>query len=71
MKISKKKITKNMKIEEVIRKHPETTEVFAEHGFHCLGCVAASFESIEQGARAHGITPEELVEDLNKIINDK
>ena len=63
-----KKITKQMKIEEVIRKHPQTIEVFAKYDFHCLGCAAASFETIEQGARAHGITPEELIEDLNKVI---
>lgn len=63
-----KKITKNMKIEEVIKKHPETAGVFAKHGFHCVGCAAASFESIEDGAKAHGITSEEIVEDLNKIV---
>ena len=62
------KITKDMKIEEVIKKYPETTEVFAKYGFHCIGCFAASFESIEQGAEAHGIDVNELIEDLNKAI---
>lgn len=62
------KITKNMKIEEVLRKYPETAEVFVKHGFHCLGCIAASFESIEQGAVAHGIDVEKLIKDLNKAI---
>lgn len=66
--MSEQKITKKMKIEEVIKKYPETVEVFAKHGFHCIGCIAASFESIEDGAMAHGITPEEIVEDLNKAI---
>lgn len=64
-------IDKNMKIEEVIKKYPETIEVFAKHGFHCLGCAAASFESIEDEAKAHGITSEEIVEELNKTIHDK
>lgn len=63
-----KKITKNMKIEEVIKKYPQTTEVFAKYDFHCIGCFAASFESIEQGAVAHGIDVEELIEELNKVI---
>lgn len=62
------KITKQMKIEEVIRKYPQTAEIFAKHGFHCIGCVAASFENIEQGANAHGIDVDELIEDLNKTI---
>jgi len=63
-----KKITKQMKIDEVIKKHPKTAEVFIKHGFHCIGCVVASFESIEQGANAHGINVEKLIGDLNKAI---
>ena len=62
------KIDKNMKIDEVLRKYPKTVTVFAKHGFQCVGCVAASFESIEQGAEAHGIDIEELIKDLNKAI---
>lgn len=57
-----------MKIEEVLKKYPETLSVFAKFGIHCINCVAASFESIEDGAKAHGITAEELVEELNKVI---
>jgi len=65
-----KKINKEMKIEEVIKRYPDTREVFVKFGFHCIGCAAASFESIEDGAKAHGITPEELIEELNKAIHD-
>ena len=63
-----KKIDKNMKIEEALKKYPETAEVFGKYGFHCLGCAAASFESIEQGAMAHGIDVEKWIEDLNKAV---
>lgn len=63
-----KKIDKNMKIDEVLKKYPETAEVFTKHGFHCIGCVAASFESIEQGATVHGVDVKELVKDLNKVV---
>lgn len=61
-------ITKDMKIDEVIKKHPETLEVFEKFGFHCVGCVIANLENIEDGAVVHGIDPEELVEELNKVI---
>jgi len=64
------KITEDMKIEDVVKKYPQTAEVFAKHGFHCIGCVAASFESIEQGAMAHGIDIKELIDDLNKAIKE-
>lgn len=63
-------IAKKMKIEEVIKKYPETVEVFEKFGIHCIGCIAASFESIEQGAKAHGINPEELVEELNETVKN-
>lgn len=61
-------ITKEMKINEVIGKYPETLEVFERFGFHCVGCLGASFESIEDGAVVHGIDVEELIEELNKVI---
>ncbi len=64
-----KKITKQMKIDEVIKKYPQTAKVFEKYEFHCLGCAAASFESLEQGALAHGINVEKLVKDLNEAIN--
>lgn len=63
-----KKITKEMKIEEILEKHPESVEIFLKHGFHCLGCAAASFENLEDGAKAHGIDAEKLVEELNREI---
>lgn len=66
----KEKITKDMRIKEVVEKYPKTLEVFAKYEFHCIGCPAASFETIEDGAKAHGVTVEELIEDLNKSIKD-
>ncbi len=62
------KITREMKIDEVLKKYPKTEEIFAKNDFHCVGCAAASFESIAQGAVAHGIDVEKLVEDLNNAI---
>lgn len=61
-------VTKSMSIGEVVQKHPETIPVFMQHGLHCLGCAIASFESIEQGAQAHGIDTDALVTGLNDAI---
>jgi hybrid cluster-associated redox disulfide protein len=66
-----KKITKEMKIEEILQTHPESVEVFLKHGFHCLGCAAASFENIEDGAKAHGIDIDKIVEELNEVVDKK
>ena len=61
-------ITKEMGIMEVVQKYPQTVEVFQSAGMGCLGCAAARFENIEQGAGAHGIDVDKLIEALNKAI---
>jgi len=34
----------------------------------CLGCAAAHFENIEQGAKAHGMDVDKLMEALNAAV---
>jgi hybrid cluster-associated redox disulfide protein len=66
-------ITKETNIAELLNAHPQTAQVFLEYGLHCVGCMAASFDTIEQGAVSHGIDEEtlsNLVEDLNLVINE-
>ena len=62
------KITKQMGIQEVVDKYPQTVAVFFKHGLGCLGCAAAHFETIEQGAMAHGLNVDALITDLNKVV---
>lgn len=61
-------ITKVMTIEEVVSQYPESMMVFMRHGLHCVGCHVSAFESIEEGAMAHGINVDALVSDLNKVV---
>lgn len=61
-------ITKEMVIGQVLRAYPQTAEVFMELGMHCLGCPSATMESVEGAAITHGKDPDELVEELNKVI---
>ena len=37
-------------------------------GLGCSRCMAAHFETIGQGAGAHGIDVDALIEDINKVI---
>ena len=60
-------ITKDMSIMEVVQKYPDTAAVFMQSGMGCLGCAAARFENIEQGAMAHGIDIDALMDGLNKV----
>ena len=61
-------ITKEMPIGDVVQKYPETIPVFLQHGLMCFGCAIARFEDIEQGAVAHGIDVDTLVQDLNAAV---
>ena len=61
-------ITKEMGIMEVVQNYPETIPVFQEFGMGCIGCAAAHYETIEQGASAHGMDIPALIEALNKAI---
>ena len=72
---SKKKeevlIKKDMPIGEVVQKYPGTAEVMFRYGMHCIGCHVAAFETVEQGALAHGIDVDKFMEDLNKAAKKK
>ena len=61
-------ITKDMSIMDVVQKYPDTAEVFMNSGMGCLGCAAARFENIEQGALAHGIDIDSLMDGLNSVV---
>ena len=66
--MSETKITEDMNIREVIEKYPETVSVFAKYNMGCIGCIAASFESLKDIAAVHGTDVEAFVKDLNEAI---
>ena len=61
-------ITKDMSIGDIVDQYPETVSVFISHGLGCIGCAIAQFETLEEGAMAHGIDVEALIKDLNKSL---
>ncbi|MDI7277558.1 MAG: DUF1858 domain-containing protein [Anaerolineae bacterium] len=64
-------ITRDMAIAEVVQKYPQTVPVFLAHGLMCFGCAIARFENVEQGAKAHGIDVDALMEDLNAAATEQ
>jgi hybrid cluster-associated redox disulfide protein len=66
------KIIKNMNISEVIEKYPDAIQVFLMYGLSCIGCGFSEFETIEEGAKGHGMDDELIdimIEDANKVID--
>lgn len=64
-------ITKDTKILEVVEQYPESVYVFQNHGLGCVGCLFANFETLGEGAAAHGLDVDKLVEDLNALGDKK
>ena len=74
MKTNKKQkcqITKKMTFAEIIQKHSELGEFLLEKGMHCIGCPMSQQESLEDGCKAHGLNPDEIVKELNEKLNKK
>lgn len=59
-------IDKDLTIAELLQQKPETAQVFMKHGMPCLGCIAASGETVAQAAAAHGIDLVALIKDLEE-----
>lgn len=64
------KITKDMTIREVLERDVNTAEIFMASGMHCVGCPAASGESIEEASMVHGIDADVLVGKLNEFLGE-
>jgi len=47
-------ISRKTPIGELVLNHPVSASVLLEHGFHCIGCGLAAYETLEEGAAAHG-----------------
>ena len=60
-------ITRSMRIEEVIKRYPNTIDTFQRFGLRCTGCCASAFEDIEEGALSHGIELSTLLNELNRV----
>jgi hybrid cluster-associated redox disulfide protein len=72
--VGKALITGKTLIGEAVEKHPATVAVLLKHGFHCVGCHVAAYESIDAGAAAHGLGEKEirkLLADLNRAAAKK
>lgn len=61
-------ISGEMSILDIVNTYPQVIQVFRAYGLGCIGCLAARYESLAQGAEVHGIDLEDLLNDLNAAI---
>lgn len=60
------KISKDTKIGDIIQEEPSKADVLLQAGMHCVGCIAATGETLEEACMVHGIDVEDVLEELNK-----
>lgn len=68
MKKQNKAINKKMKFSELMERYPEISEMLIKRGMHCLACPVSNDETIEEGALAHGINPDNLIKEIKMEI---
>ena len=64
-------VTKDMKISEIIMQYPEAVPILMGYGLHCVGCHLSDIDTLENGAKIHGIDDETLnmmIKDINTIL---
>jgi len=68
---SKNKIKKENMIGDIVENNPKAVELLAEYGLYCIGCPLGQFETLEEGARVHGMSDKEIekmIEEINAQI---
>lgn len=61
-------ITKDTIIGDILTVAPQAAPLFLAIGMHCLGCPASRGETVEQACMVHGVDPDELLAEVNKLI---
>ena len=67
--ITRREITKDTSLADIVNINPNASELLFEIGLHCIGCAMSGMETLEEGCLAHGMSKKdinELVKRLNK-----
>lgn len=69
--MSDARISKDMLINDIINVDEGIIAILTAAGMHCVGCMAAAGESLEEAAMVHGLNVDELVEGINTYLSKK
>lgn len=67
-------VTKDVSIMELVEKYPDVIPVLMGYGLHCVGCSFSKFDTLENGAKIHGISGEDfemMLKDVNFIVSSE
>jgi hybrid cluster-associated redox disulfide protein len=55
-------------VADVLHEAPETLRVFLDHRMRCVGCPIASFHTVADACREHGVDPARVLADLRAAV---
>lgn len=64
-------VTRDTNLGDLAKSYPQAAAIMLDYGLHCVGCFANAYDTIETGARIHGMTEtevEEMIERLNGAV---
>lgn len=56
---------------DVALESPRTAELLNEYGLHCMNCLFNRFDTVETGAKLHGMTEaqiQEMIKEINTLL---
>lgn len=60
-------LTYDLTVSEVLRRWPQTAEVFLHRRMACVGCAIAPFETISEVCEIYKLNPEEFLQELQDV----
>lgn len=63
-------ISKDMLVSEIVEKSPKAVELLSLYGLHCTNCFFNSSDTIENGAKMHAMTDDDI-DSMIIEINDE
>lgn len=64
-------VNKNMNIVEILGINDGIADILMDSGMHCLGCIMAHGETLEQACAVHGIDADELTGKINAFLAEQ
>jgi hybrid cluster-associated redox disulfide protein len=65
------KIEPEMKVEDTLKRWPETIPVFIKYRMGCVGCAMASFESLSGAAKIYKLPIQNFISELRQAAGSE
>lgn len=64
-------VTKDMAINDILNIDGNIAPILMGMGMHCVGCMAAQGETLEEAAMVHGLDADQIEKQINDYLGSK